>query len=281
MAGRRLAAAAFAEWPVRWTASTSFGSGDVEVSFVIGHRGESRLPHLLATIETLFAQEGCRSEVVVVEQEKKALLPGRLPEQVRWVHQPTPYDGMPYSRSWAFNRGAREARGRILVFHDNDVLAPASYAAELARLLALGYEAMRLQRFVFYLDREATTRVLEGRGAGFEQASFERVRQNCEGHTVAIARDAYFRLGGHDESFLGWGGEDNEFFDRCRLLKFHPWAYLPFLHLWHAPQPEKSRPLETERRLDAVLATPRERRAERLASRPFGLDAGPRLEGAA
>ena len=66
---------------------------------------------------------------------------------------------MPYSRAWAFNVGAREAGGRILVFHDNDILAPARYAAELVRVMARGYQVARLQRFVFYLSAADSARM--------------------------------------------------------------------------------------------------------------------------
>ena len=92
-----------------------------------------------------------------------------------------------------------------------------------------------------------------------------------------MTRDAYFRIGGHDEGFLGWGGEDNEFYDRCRLLRLHPWGYLPFLHLWHAPQPEKGKPSRALAHLDEAMAVPREERARRLATVPFGSLDGPLL----
>lgn len=280
-AGRRLLAAALTDQPVRLAASrVTAQTSAPDVSFVIGHRGEARLPLLQATLQSLLAQTRCSSEVIVVEQSPDPLLPGRLPADVRLVHQSPPKAGMPYSRSWAFNAGAREAKGRVLVFHDNDVLAPEDYASELLRLAAEGFEAFRIQRFVFYLDEGSTASVVAGRGPGpldLKGLQPELVRQNCQGHTIAVTREAYFRIGGHDEGFLGWGGEDNEFFDRCRLLRFHPWGYLPFIHLWHAPQPGKSNPAATLAHLETVIAVPREERARRLAALPIGSPDGPRL----
>ncbi len=184
---------------------------------------------------------------------------------------------MPYSRSWAFNTGVREARGRFVVLHDNDVLAPTGYGAEVLRLGQAGYEAMRLQRFVFYLDQGSTARVCEAGAAGSSlqgTTGLEFVRQNCEGHTIAVNREAYLKIGGHDEAFLGWGGEDNEFYDRCRLLRLHPWGYLPFVHLWHAPQPGKLRPEGALAYLDEAMAIPRQVRARRLSVLPFGSSEG-------
>lgn len=281
-AGRGLLAAALADEPVRLAeAGAPSGASAPDVSFVIGHRGAARLPLLQATLRSLLAQEGCSTEVLVVEQSQDPLLPDRLPADVRLVPQRPPQPGMAYSRSWAFNAGAREAKGCLLVFHDNDILAPTHYAAELLRLAAEGFEAFRLQRFVFYLDDRSTASVLARRTPGdldHNGLQPELVRQNCQGHTIAVTREAYFRIGGHDEAFLGWGGEDNEFYDRCRLLRFHPWGYLPFVHLWHAPQPGKSNPAGTLAHLEEVMAVPREERARRLAAIPIGSPDGPRLE---
>ncbi|MDP2324508.1 MAG: galactosyltransferase-related protein, partial [Gammaproteobacteria bacterium] len=241
--------------------------GAPAVSFVIGHRGEERVPLLLATLASLKAQDGCGAEIVVVEQATRPILQERLPEGVRWIHQVPLVPDMPYSRSWAFNRGAEEARGRVVVLHDNDILAPAGYAAEIVRLAVEGFEAMRLMRFLFCLAQEATAEILRSPGSAtrlLRNSSPEAIRQNCHGGTIAVTREAYFRIGGHDEGFVGWGGEDNEFFDRCRLLRFHPWGYLPFVHLWHCPQPEKSRPIGAQGRLREVMVVPREERVRKL-----------------
>lgn len=282
-AGVRLLRAAVAEWPIELRAApTSPRASGPDVSFIVGHRGEERLPHLLATLASLLGQKGCATEILVVEQSEAPLLEGKLPAGVRRVHQIPPRDGMPYSRSWAFNRGAREARGRFVVLHDNDVLVPSRYAAEVMRLGQAGYEAMRLQRFVFYLDQGSTARVCEAGAAGSSlqgTTGLEFVRQNCEGHTIAVNREAYLKIGGHDEAFLGWGGEDNEFYDRCRLLRLHPWGYLPFVHLWHAPQPGKLRPEGALAHLDEAMAVPREDRTRRLSALPFGSPLGPLLTG--
>lgn len=278
-AGNRLLRAALDEWPVELEAPVaSPRTGEPDVSFIVGHRGEERIPLLLATLASLRGQKGCATEILVVEQWDASVLEERLPAGVRRIHQVPPRAGMPYSRSWAFNRGVREARGRFVVLHDNDVLAPAGYAAEVLRLGEAGYEAMRLQRFLFYLDQKSTAHVCEAGAAGSfleGKADLEFVRQNCVGATIAVSREAYQRIGGHDEAFLGWGGEDNEFYDRCRQLRLHPWGYLPFVHLWHAPQTGKLRPEEAVAALDEAMAIPREERIRRLAALPFGALEGP------
>src|SRR5579871_375196 len=128
--GQRLLQRALADWPIELCdAPVDRPAGQPEVSFIIGHRGTARLPHLLTTIRSIAAQRQAAVECVVVEQAPSSEIAQALPGWVRHVPTPPPWDDMPYSRSWAFNVGARAARGRYLVFHDNDVVVPTHYAA--------------------------------------------------------------------------------------------------------------------------------------------------------
>src|SRR5207244_3682036 len=122
--GSRLLARAMRQWPVAFADSVRKSRGDAQVSFVIGHRGAERIPHLLATLATIAAQERVRCECIVVEQSSVSEVRDHLPQWVRYVHTPLPVAGMPYCRSWAFNVGARVAAGQMLVLQDNDILVP-------------------------------------------------------------------------------------------------------------------------------------------------------------
>jgi hypothetical protein len=272
--GRRLMRLALAEWPIDVGGGGAVCGGGPLVSFIIGHRGVEKIGHLALTLRSLLAQQGARVECLVVEQAHESVLAGCLPSGVVHVHSRPPRCDMPYARAWAFNVGARHAAGDILVFHDNDVLAPTNYAAELVRLFSQGYTAARLQRFVFYLSDADTEQAL--REMRLRPASAPLfVRQNCEGHTLAVERRTYFDLGGHDETFIGWGGEDNEMFDRCRARPCYAFGYLPFVHLHHAPQPTRDESQTAVRHLDELIAVPVGERIRTLANRRFGAVEGP------
>ena len=273
--GQQVLGRALADWPVTFRDRPQTDDSQIpRVTFLIGHRGRPRIPHLLATLASIAGQERIAVECLVVEQADVSELTGLLPGWVRHVLTPPPYPGMPYSRSWAFNLGARQARGDILVFHDNDVCAPTRYAAELADIFARGFEAARLQRFVFYLSEEQTREVFERQSVPMMGAPQEVV-QNCQGHTIAVRRDVYFSIGGHDEGFLGWGGEDNEMFERLQTRRIHDCSYLPFLHLYHAPQPGKSAVHPNRDYFERRTSLEPRRRIEELTRREFGLPAGP------
>jgi hypothetical protein len=278
--GGRLMARALGEWPValadRPTAdplAAGRSDGAPDVSFVIGHRGADRLPHLSLVLASVAAQAGATVECVVVEQSANPEIAGRLPDWVRYVHTPIPA-GMPYSRAWAFNVGARATRGAILVLHDNDMLVPRGYAAEARAIRGSGYEVMNLKRFVFYLGERESHRVMAEKAI---EGQPDFVVQNLEGGgSVAIDRDTFFAVGGFDEAFVGWGGEDNEFWERCAVRAVWPWGYLPLVHLHHDEQAGKGRrDRATAALLDARSRVPAEERVRELTARDFGRVEGP------
>jgi hypothetical protein len=234
-ASRILLKRALKQWPVQISGSVSTErmAAAPQVSFIIGHRGLERLPHLLLTLKSIERQAGAEIECIVVEQDREPLIRDRLPSWVRYRHAPLSATDAPYNRSAALNAGARLANGDLLILHDGDLLVPAAYAAEVFRLGKAGYDIMEFKRFVFYAECHST-RALLADELRPQDAALERVVENlCGGGTVAISKQAFWTLGGMDEEFIGWGGEDNEFWDRCLTRKSWAYQYLPFLHLWH------------------------------------------------
>lgn len=232
----RLLRAALRMWPI--------GFGDMvgesarpEVSFLIGHRGRSRLPQLLLTLKSIAAQRDVPVECIVIEQAHTREVEQELPPWVRYIHQAAS-ESDPYKRAQTFNAGAAAARGRILILHDNDMPVPERYAAEVVAHADAGWEAIDLKRFIFYLTEKETVRVLRDQKLHLDERS-EVVIQNLHGGSVAITKAGYETIGGFDEEFVGWGGEDLDFWERAETLRATRFGYLPIVHLWHAPQPEK------------------------------------------
>jgi hypothetical protein len=262
---------ALKKWPILFQDTPIVSQGNVEVSYIIGHRGIARLPQLLATLRSLFAQRDVSCEYIVVEQDHLPNIRDSLPAGVTHIWIKPPALDMPYSRAWSFNVGARAAKGKILVLHDSDICAPTRYAAELVKLHRLGYRAMRLHRFIFFLN-EGSSSAFMANLYGQRRFVIEAIMQNSQGGTIALERDAYFEIGGYDESFVGWGGEDNEFFQRCQTTKCYPYMYLPFVHLYHPPQPGKwiSQGRTTAEFLEARSLIPVAQCIRELAMRNFG-----------
>lgn len=273
-AGKRLMQTALGRWPIE-SAESPRAAGAPVATFVIGHRGMSRLPHLLATLRSIAAQ---RAPVacIVVEQSVIPETRDALPKWVQYIHTPPPSSEMPYCRSWAFNVGVAAAQTDVLILHDNDILVPERYAEEAAARIADGWEFLDLKRFVFYLGAYDTGRVF---AVGRATPARATVTQNVHGGTIVASRAAYDAIGGFDESFIGWGGEDNDFWDRANVGgRVYDYGYLPVVHLHHDDQPGKRARQTAAIDLYAALETvpPRERIA-RLRLRQQGRIEGPSI----
>src|SRR5262249_22988850 len=137
---------ALLDWPIRFAIAHDH-SESPEVSFIIGHRGLSRVRHLLTTIQTIAAQRNVSIECIVVEQDSVARLQSLLPTWVQYVHAPLEDASTPFSRSSAFNAGAKLARASLVILHDGDMLVPCDYTLEAVKRFKEGYEVMQLKRF--------------------------------------------------------------------------------------------------------------------------------------
>ncbi len=257
--GRWLMRRALADWPISFATKPN-ESGHPRVTFMIPHRGKEREPLLRLTLASILGQRGVAVECIVVEQSATRDI-GPLPAGVRYIHLPHPTDPHPWRKSWAYNVGASAARADILVCHDGDILVPEGYAAEICRRFdSSDLEVAHLQRLLFYLGPEATRTL--GSNIQISQVTPSEIKQNWRGGTLAIRKGAYTAIGGFDEGFVDWGGEDDEFFDRCGALKQFAFGYVPFVHLWHLPQPTKSGPAR-----DRALALMHDRLALPIAQR--------------
>jgi GT2 family glycosyltransferase len=150
------------------------------------------------------------------------------------------------------------------------MLAPVDYAKEVIARFKDGYEVINLKRFIFYRSEADSSRTFSAAALTTEQAPVAIV-QNALGGTIAVSREAYFATGGFDESFVGWGGEDDEFWERAETRSCWPYGYLPFVHVWHAPQDGKlSDARSTARLYKERSAIPAAERIAELATRDFG-----------
>lgn len=261
--GQWLMCRALAQWPIA-VESARRASLPPRVSFVIPYRGRDRAPLLRLVLDSVLAQRDIGVECIVVEQSETSVLAG-LPDGVRHIHLPHPTDALTWRKSWALNVGVKAARTDIIVCHDADIVVPEKYAAEICRHFDQGsIDVAHLHRFLFCLTDEQTRSAIGERRVC--PVPPECVRQHWQGGTVAIRREAFYQIGGFDEAFVGWTGEDREFYDRCLALRVVNAGYLPFVHLHHPPQQSKCGPERDQslRYFGEVMRTPRDERIERL-----------------
>jgi len=211
-----------------------------DVSYLITYRASGsidRRENLLAVLRWLAQWPDVQT--IVVEQDTVARLdPGLPSEAAAWLA----YNPGPFNKGWGLNVAARLAHHPLLVVGDADMLAPHALAEAVERCRQ-GLSAVKPYRHVVDLAPEEAARVRGGEW-GFVPVRPHDAPPNPDGqhehvafagNLFVIQRDAYWRVGGFDERFLGWGGEDDAMAIKLRRARI-PSTEIgaqPAVHLWH------------------------------------------------
>ncbi len=184
------------------------------LSYIIPYRGSTpeRERNLAATLRWLATQPA--AEVLVVEQDSVPRLPATLPHPAARVL--FTYNPGPFNKSWGLNVGVRHAGQDIVALADGDLIV-ADGLAEAVAACRRGFAIAKPYRHVVDLDEASTVAVAAALEAGEplppDLAGRDRgvfgERIVLAGGVLVMRRDAYARLGGYDERFVGWGGEDD------------------------------------------------------------------------
>jgi len=164
----------------------------------------------------------------------------------------------PFNRSAAINRGA-ESEWDVLVILDGDtvldaerLIAAVEQAGDYGEMV-LPYSARNM------LTEAGTRRIIDGYEGSWERfvQTRERCRVSC---CVVVPRALWDAVGGFDERFEGWGGEDEAFEAACRVVGGVRRLQGANWHLWHRPSPHHD------------TSTPLYRQALRLCQRYTSAD---------
>ena len=183
-------------------------------SYIITYRATDD-PARRANLEAVLAWLKLQTvaETIVVEQDAAPTLGdlGAFPG----LRSLFAYNPGPFNKSWGFNVGVRASTGSVLAFGDADVLCrglPAAVAAARS-----GAPVVRAYSVALDLD-EADSDMLRADLSCLGDPSFAATASDrtqsgeimplCGG-LVLFQRPFLARLGGWDERFLGWGGEDD------------------------------------------------------------------------
>lgn len=141
-----------------------------------------------------------------------------------------------YNRSWGFNVGYKHSVGESLVFADNDVFMPMK---DLTFVLeeSQKYDATNPYSKIIYANPIESKTIIET-GMTNEVVGKIRTALDFAGGMVIFKRSAFEEVGGWDERFYGWGGEDtamtykiNKILEKDRCVKMEFNAF----HLFHPP----------------------------------------------
>ncbi|MEW2113943.1 glycosyltransferase [Streptomyces sp. NPDC005474] len=200
-----------------------------------------RLRNLLACLLALRDQSVPRSfyQVVVVETDheprrRDAIEP--FADHYLFAHKPGSFN-----KSWAVNAGVVNAPGQaeIICVLDADALVDRDFIARnVARFHHPGTMGHLSYRDMWCLDEPATSWAIEERlWRRAPEVDGERLRafvlRRPPGCCVWVRTSAFHRIGGMDERFEGWGGEDNDFAYRMDINSAFDHYHDPLLHMYH------------------------------------------------
>lgn len=152
------------------------------------------------------------------------------------------HDG-PFNRAKAVNRAA-QGDWDVAVIADADTWVPhdqLDQAVQTAQLTGCLTTAFTM---VAELTKQCTRTILftQSLTACTDIGKVRDGELDTQSSIIVVTRDLWDRIGGMDERFNGWGGEDNAFWKAAHLhsktpIRIPGYAY----HLWHPPAPDKHR----------------------------------------
>jgi N-terminal domain of galactosyltransferase len=212
-----------------------------EASYILTYRqgdDPARRENLFAVLAWLANYP--QFDVIVVEQDSAPHLQGPLPHpSVRHLFL---YNPGPFNKSWGFNAGFRLSDRSWFAFGDADVIVGDVLPGALTHLRS-GYQVVKPYRRLIDLDADESRRVIAGEFDWLPaRAADAQGRESVGEHVVfagglfLIARPTFVRVGGWDERFRGWGGEDDAMSYRLERLRVSGIELdrRPALHLHHA-----------------------------------------------
>ncbi len=198
-------------------------------TYIIGYRHKpDRLNNLRRVLDWINCFLGV--DVIVIEQDKHSKI-GHLNLKCRHIFLKS---NDPYNKSWSFNVATKYAKSNVIVFGDSDLIMDPNKFIEGLKLLEQ-YEMVNPYSSVIDLDARESNLQLDqlflidrpGRGQNDHQ------KVPLCGGICMFRKDTINKIGGWNEEFIGWGGEDD--FQSIKVKNFLTHTEIPnkCYHLFH------------------------------------------------
>lgn len=201
------------------------------ITYVIPFRETGRSESVTTVVNNVRAQRFPIINILLVEQDIKTRIEATNYEPIEY-HLVQRIQNPLFNKSLAFNFGVSNASTSKVILHDADMLVQGNYTREIWDSLEK-FGACHLGSRVIY-SNEDSTRLINSTGIVNKDANCDRVVGYFEGGSLACTVNDYWKCGGFNEDFWGYGCEDCDFY--ARLSKSSSWLEkrtFDLLHLWH------------------------------------------------
>ncbi|MER5642924.1 galactosyltransferase-related protein [Streptosporangium sp. NPDC002524] len=230
-------------------AGTRTAGAGVRAVIVIPFRdrvGGARTRNLLACLAALRDQDVHGDEVSVTVVESDTAPTWRDTVEPLVDHYVFARHDGHFNKSWAVNVGVRDTPGEpeLICVLDTDILADRRFLSRNLDRMARepGLSAFLPYRRMFCLDPETSAAAIRRRcERGEADVPLDAVRslvlKEPPGACLWVRSTVFDAIGGFDERYQGWGGEDDDVVARLSLAGRFTRFDDPLLHLAH-PRPE-------------------------------------------
>lgn len=151
----------------------------------------------------------------------------------------------PFNRAAAVNAAAQSAGDwTVAIIADADTWVTRQQLTAAISLARSSGRLVSALTCVVELSQETTDNLLGGGMIDPRVFTFDVIRTDqtvTESSMLAVPRTLWDSVGGMDEAFTGWGGEDGAFWIACRILGGEPLRIDgPAWHMWHQPATDRN-----------------------------------------
>jgi GT2 family glycosyltransferase len=207
-----------------------------KVTTIIPIRDIGRSDSIRTVLNSLRAQRFPAIEMILVEQDAERKFHVAQAEPIKHIFVANTKPNQDFNKARAFNHAVLEASADKIILHDADIVVQADYIGRVANILN-DFEGCHIGETVSYLDPPSTAQLCHSSRLD-KTYKCERAVGYFEGGSIAFRKKIYFRIGGFNEAYEGYGVEDCDFFER---LKNHSHFFnqrsIDMFHLWHSRVP--------------------------------------------
>lgn len=218
--------------PKRVRVETTDASAVPSISVIVPLRNLERQGAAETVINHIRSQLFPNIEIIICEQDEKNNFSLANVMPCQYFLAKSKYSNMPFTKAIAVNLGVTKATYSRIILQDADIACPSNYVSKVYYLLN-NYEGVHIGAKVMYIDKDSSKNAI-AKGSINNKLKCERAVGYFEGGSLACTKSAFFKIGGFNEIFEGYGVEDCDFFDRLKnFTKFFNTRTEDFVHLWH------------------------------------------------
>lgn len=202
-----------------------------KITYVIAYQHKpDRLLNLRRVLEWLQPFQGL--EILIVEQDNKSKI-SELNLRAKHIFIKS---NMPFDKSWAFNVATKYVTTPIIIFGDSDlVMHPQAFIQAVQQLDF--YDCVNPYNSVVDLTPQESqmdlNTILQINRIGRGEAADDIQKVPLCGGIIMFKKEKLYEIGGWNQDFIGWGGEDD--FQSMKVKQFLTHTTLPnrCYHLYH------------------------------------------------